>query len=203
MNNRIESLTSDTEMNGIENREQRVNGMKLSTVQKMQLKNAVERVLHVPGNYTGGVLEMTIVVDHSYEKEEISTYIKEIVSALKGFGEVFRTVRMNLVHYRREETIENEVVPATYLQMGKCFESYTCDSTQKSLDPLLANLKFYHARSKLIIAILKDIEQVKQRQQTLHSLQPFLYRKLILMNEEQLQLGNELYHRLLLDQETL
>ena len=30
---------------------------------KMNLNNAVERVLHVPGNYSGGILEMTLVTD--------------------------------------------------------------------------------------------------------------------------------------------
>ena len=38
-----------------------------SVVLRKQLKNQIEFVLHTPGNYTGGILEMTIVLDHSIE----------------------------------------------------------------------------------------------------------------------------------------
>ena len=38
---------------------------------KMNLKNAVERVLHVKGNYSGGILEMTLVVDCGLPQEYV------------------------------------------------------------------------------------------------------------------------------------
>ena len=44
----------------------------LSNIQILQIKNAIKRVLHVPGNYTGGILEMAIVADYGMSKEELS-----------------------------------------------------------------------------------------------------------------------------------
>lgn len=41
--------------------------MPLTAVQNLQLHNQIERVLHVPGNYRGGILEMTVVIDCTYE----------------------------------------------------------------------------------------------------------------------------------------
>ena len=38
-------------------------GIRMNLIAKMNLNNAAERVLHVPGNYTGGILEMTLVID--------------------------------------------------------------------------------------------------------------------------------------------
>jgi len=35
----------------------------MELLQKKNLVNAVERVLHVNGNYSGGILEMTLVID--------------------------------------------------------------------------------------------------------------------------------------------
>ena len=35
----------------------------MNVIAKMNLNNAVERVLHVPGNYTGGILEMTLAIE--------------------------------------------------------------------------------------------------------------------------------------------
>ena len=34
--------------------------MALTAVRNLQLHNQIERVLHVPGNYRGGILEMAI-----------------------------------------------------------------------------------------------------------------------------------------------
>lgn len=171
--------------------------MNLSQIHKMQLKNAVERVLHVNGNYTGGILEMTIVIDHSYTKEDIMPYVKDVVTALKGFGEVFRNVRMNVVSYKTEDQIENQVIPSTFLQMGKSFEAYECIDNKKSLDALVANLKFYHARSKLILAILTEPEYVKDKKNVINAMQPFLYRKIIFLNIDKITMGNVLFHELL------
>ena len=37
--------------------------MAFHAVERMQIKNAVEKVLHVTGNYQGGILEMAAVFD--------------------------------------------------------------------------------------------------------------------------------------------
>ena len=41
--------------------------MALTPVRNLQLHNQIERVLHVQGNYRGGILEMAIVVDRTRE----------------------------------------------------------------------------------------------------------------------------------------
>ena len=40
-----------------------------SIVERRQFINHIEQILHVPGNYSGGILEMTLVVDCSLAKE--------------------------------------------------------------------------------------------------------------------------------------
>ena len=37
----------------------------------MKIKNGVMRILHVPGNYDGGILEMAIVADYHIPKDEL------------------------------------------------------------------------------------------------------------------------------------
>ena len=44
----------------------------LTQVQKLQLKTAVQRVLHVPGNYRGGPIEMAVVADYSADGEALA-----------------------------------------------------------------------------------------------------------------------------------
>lgn len=172
--------------------------MNLTQVQKIQLKNAVERVLHSPGNYQGGILEMCIAIDCSYEKESIRDYVKDLVNALKSYGEVFRNIRMNIVVYQSDNSIKTEIVPAGYLQMGKYFETYSQTQGKKNLGTLFDYLKFYHARSKLIMVLASNDCKIEDRQQALSALQPFLYHKLILMKEEKIQSGQELYHSLII-----
>ena len=41
-------------------------------IQLLQIKNAVMRVLCVPGNYSGGILEMAIVLDGSVPAERLA-----------------------------------------------------------------------------------------------------------------------------------
>ena len=48
--------------------------MALTAVRNLQLHNQIERVLHVPGNYRGGILEMAIVVDRAYDREYLKKF---------------------------------------------------------------------------------------------------------------------------------
>lgn len=45
--------------------------MNLSPVFLMQFKNSIERILHVKGNYSGGILEMAVVIDENLEREQL------------------------------------------------------------------------------------------------------------------------------------
>ena len=91
----------------------------MNLIAKMNLNNAAERVLHVPGNYTGGILEMTLVIDCALSGEYVRQTAAEMAATLRAHSEVFRNVRLNLLYYKSEEEIENQVVPISFLQMGR------------------------------------------------------------------------------------
>ena len=101
--------------------------MALTPVQNLQLHNQIERVLHVPGNYRGGILEMAIVIDCAYDKERVQTLCADIVTSCKKQSEVFRNIRLNVVTWRSEKIL-TETVAAAYLQMGTWFEHYQEES---------------------------------------------------------------------------
>lgn len=153
-----------------------------SVVEKRKLKNAVERVLHVPGNYTGNVLEMTLVLDHKNEKEYIKEITKDIVSTLKSHSEVFRNVRLNVVQWIDDESIINEVTAMPLLLMGGYFDDYRKVDVDKDSDKLLNNLKLFHARSKLVI-LVSDFFDAGGREHFESVTRPFLGKKTILVKE--------------------
>ena len=144
---------------------------------KMNLKNAVERVLHVPGNYSGGILEMTLVIDCSLPKEYVKTMAADIAATLRAHSEIFRNVRLNLLYWKSDEKFENQVIPISFLQMSQCFEEYAAEDTEKSLDQLTAKLKLLHARSKLIIVLVDDKLKIIDRDEVNRNMRPFLGKK--------------------------
>ncbi len=87
----------------------------MELLQKKNLVNAVERVLHVKGNYSGGILEMTLVVDCGLPREYVRRMAADIASVLRSHSEVFRNVRLNLLYWISEEKLENKVVPFSFL----------------------------------------------------------------------------------------
>ena len=44
--------------------------MEITEMGALQIAKRVNSILHVPGNYRGGNLEMTIVIDKSLERED-------------------------------------------------------------------------------------------------------------------------------------
>jgi len=172
-----------------------VNQMNL--IERKQLKNQIERVLHVPGNYQGGILEMAVVIDMSLSKEQASERAKELVSTLKSHSEVFRNVRLNTILWKDEDEFIKEVTPLAMLQMGRFFEKYETHPVQKNWDGLLATLKKFYARSKLIIVLTDETAinataeetgmpfiSVGNKADAKESMQPFLHKKVIV------QVGN-------------
>ncbi len=182
----------------------------MNLILRSRLIQAVERVLHAPGNYTGGILEMTIVFDDAVEEEKLHQMSAEIAKTLKNHSEVFRNVRLNEVIWKSNEEIYTELVPMSMLMMGRypvqqqeyCAENSdillmdeTKESmleergkpkeklifgTEKNVNKLLAYLKLFHARSKLIL-VLTDGEFYIEEMAVRESLKPFLERKLILL----------------------
>ncbi len=158
--------------------------MELSMIQILKMKQSVERILHVPGNYKGGILEMAIVVDCGLEKEAAKETIKTLVKALKSHSETFRNVRLNVIWWKSDEEIVTEVLPMPVMQMGTPFESYEQRKEEKSLDTLLGNLKLFQARSKLILLIGDGTFKIADEEKCMESLKPFLGRKMLLLLDE-------------------
>ena len=134
--------------------------MSISGLKALQISKMADHILHVPGNYRGGNLEMTIVISSRLNVVSLQENIKAVVDALKRSNEIFRNVRLNLVRARAEGGFENVVVPLIFLQTGKIFEEkdrYEENMTTAPLSEICSYLKLFHARSKLII-IFTDAE---------------------------------------------
>ena len=117
--------------------------MELGMIQLLKMKQSVERILHVPGNYKGGILEMAIIVDCAMDKVSAKENIQAIIKALKSHSETFRNVRLNVIWWKSDTQIVTEVLPMTVLQMGTPFEGYEQVEEEKNIDELFKNLKLF------------------------------------------------------------
>ena len=158
--------------------------MELGMIQLLKMKQGVERILHVPGNYKGGVLEMALVVDCNMEKECAKSCVQSIVKALKSHSETFRNVRFNVVWWKSDDQIETEVIPMPMMQMGTPFDHYEKQAAMKRADRLFENLKLFHARSKLILLLSDGDFSIENEEKCMESLKPFLGRKMLLLLDE-------------------
>lgn len=158
--------------------------MELSMIQLLKMKQGVERILHVPGNYKGGILEMAVIVDCSLEKEAVKESVKSIVKALKSHSETFRNVRLNVIWWKSDEEIVTEVISMSVMQMGTPFENYEQMNETKTIDGLFRNLKLFQARSKLILLLSDGTFTIADEEKCLESLKPFLGRKMLLILEK-------------------
>lgn len=156
--------------------------MKFTETGALQIAKRVEAILHVPGNYRGGNLEMTIVIDTSLELEEFKDAAAAVVRALKRGNEIFRNVRLNLVLWGQE--MEAKVVPMAMLMTGGAFDGYQCDPHKKYYEELFAYLKKFHARSKVILVFSGEQNEVFDREAAREALSPFLKSKLLLISEQ-------------------
>lgn len=183
--------------------------MSLTPVRNLQLHNQIERVLHVQGNYRGGILEMAIVVDREFDKETARELCGDIVTSCKKQSEVFRNVRLNMVLWGRGE-IRTETVAAAYVQMGTFFDTYEpeapvgTESGQTagergnggSVIEIMEYLKKFQARSKLVLLLTparEKLYQVSDRDRLRQALSPFLKQKLILIDLETIEAGINLF----------
>ena len=137
-------------------------------------------------------LEMTLVFDRALSAEEVKTAGADVIFALKSADEIFRNVRCNVVWWHSDEKIIHEVTAAPMIQMGRCFENWQPDPTQKRLELLMADLKKFQARSRLIIIVTKQIPAIGDGKLLHDSLNPFLYHRVILKKENGLVSGREL-----------
>ena len=144
-----------------------------------QFINKVEQILHSPCNIPNKMLEMTVVVDQNLSKEKVKEVIPNLLKMLKRHSEVFRNVRFNMVHWRTNETITNQVIPMSIAMLGSHYEVYESQYQAKDYSCLMQNLKLFHARSKLILVITDGNYEISDEVELKKMMQPFLYRKVM------------------------
>ena len=168
--------------------------MSLTPVRNLQLHNQIDRVLHVPGNYRGGILEMAIVADCTFDRETIRTLCADIISSCKRQSDIFRNVRLNMVMWGAKG-IRTQNVASTYIQMGTFFEEYESDHAGNT-EELMEYLKKFHARSKLIFILARDKEQfheVVEPDRLRSAMSPFLKQKLVIIYPAEMESGTEFF----------
>lgn len=162
-------------------------------IQLLQIKNAVMRALHVPGNYRGGILEMAVAVDYHMDCGLLREECSQLAAALKRADDIFRNVRLNLIKWVSDDEIIKEVSSLPALQLGKGFEDYGPERADggKSLDELLRQLKLFYARSKIIILITDGSYRRVDEGKIREYLNPFLGRKLVVVTSGRVSSGRE------------
>ena len=150
--------------------------MELTEIGALQIAKRVDAILHVPGNYKGGVLEMAVVIDTSLEPEDF----RGAVAAVTRENDIFRNVRLNLVFWGRE--MESKAVPMAMLMTGGAFDEYRCCPCEKYYEELFAYLKKFQARSKVILAFAGEQNKVLNDQAAKEALSPFLKSRILLIS---------------------
>lgn len=141
-------------------------------IQLLQIKNTVMKILHIPGGYTGGVLEMAVVADYHISRQELTESCMQIANTLRKQEEIFRNVRLNLIKWIGDDCIRKEISSFSALQLGRAFADWEqqIPNPDKSLDELFRQLKLFYARSKVIILLTDGsycIEETKPEGDTL------------------------------------
>lgn len=153
--------------------------MDLSPLWIHQFHNRVERVLHLQGNFTGPVLEMALVLDHSVPAAQMKEAVPVLLRCLKQQSEVFRNVRFNVVDWLGDTQIGTRQCPMLSAMTEHFYQDYVQSTEKKRIELLYQYLKFYHARSKLVL-LMTDARYVMEDEKAGNmALKPFLGRKLI------------------------
>ncbi len=177
--------------------------MGLTPVERIQLNHHVDRVLHVQGNYMGGILEMALVLDCDVPLEVLQEKSVGILRTLKQHSEVFRNVRLNVIQWVSDTCIIKEVSSVSAVQMGRMFGDYsmpeiknTASNLQsdlpKTLDELTRQLQLFYARSKLILVLTEGNYRIADRDAVRKYMQPFLHRKLLMIQPDGIMPGTRL-----------
>jgi hypothetical protein len=153
----------------------------LSVITLMKFKNTIERILHVKGNYQGGILEMTLVVDGNLEVATRKELIPKLIGALKQQGEVFRNVRFNYSLWNSDTEITNKVCPMMLAMTEAFYQEEEKNTNEKGMEKLVDYLKKFHARSKIIILVTDGKYTIEDEVAIKTSMQPFLDKKLVVV----------------------
>lgn len=155
--------------------------MNLELIETIKLKQKIDRILHAAGNLQEKNLEMAVVIDWNLDREQVKNTTIHIMKTLKGHSEKFRNVRLNVVSWKADEEIINDVIPMPMMMIGKYFDHYEMINREKALDNLVVYLRKFQARSKVIIVISDggfhtlDIVQMEK------DMHPFLIKKTLLV----------------------
>ena len=154
--------------------------MEITEIGALHIAQKADAILHVPGNYQGGILELAVVIDTSLKKEEFQDSLAAVIRALKKKQEIFRNVRLNLVYWKTEEIV-SKIVPMTMLMTDSAFEDYRICQDKKYYEDLFSYLKKFHARSKLVLVFAGGQNEIMDVQEAKEALSPFLKNKLLLI----------------------
>lgn len=155
----------------------------MTPVQKFQLNNAVEKVLHAPCNTIKDKLEWAFVFDFNLPKEEISNMSKEIVNTLKQHSPIFQNARLNVVEWKSDNEIEHKIVSMPLIQMGSYFKDYRTQPKEKRIEELVVQLKLFQARSKLIILLTDEKYLLEDMNKWKQHMNPFLFKRMFLLHD--------------------
>lgn len=162
----------------------------LSPVFLKQVKNTVDRILNVPGNYTKGkILEMTVVLDGNLSKKVVSLLLPELLRTLKLHDKVFQNVRFHTVYWETDERPKDVVLPMMMAVTESFYEDYRQKTEQKSVSRLAQYLTLFHARSKLIILLTDGNFMEEERETVIKNMQPFLEKKMMTVLVKEGSLG--------------
>lgn len=152
----------------------------LSILTLKKFKDIAERILHVPGNYRGGVLEMAVVVDTGISRKTLAFILPQLLKALKQQGNVFMNVRFNYVKWLAEGA-KNQVCPMMLPMTESFYEDYESDSEEKDITELIDYLKVFQARAKLIILLTNQDTDKWKKEDIRQRMQPFLDKKMMVV----------------------
>lgn len=161
--------------------------MNLSLVFLMKFKNAIERILHVKGNYNGGILEMAVVLDYNLPREQVQELLPQLLRTLKMHSEVFRNVRLNVVEWKADEEIISQVSPMSMAGLPSYYANYEQRIAKKDFLKLISYLKLFQARAKVILLLTDGSFEAGTPESVKAAMQPFLDKKLM-----QVVVGSEL-----------
>lgn len=153
--------------------------MNLSIIFDKQFTNKVEMILHSPCNIPGKMFEMTIVIDRNLSKDVVIQLVPHLLKTLKRHSEVFLNVRLNMVSWIEDGSINNQIVPMSMAMLDSHYEGYEQKNVRKDYKVLMQNLKLFHARSKLIIVMTDGTYEQGNVEELKKVMQPFLYRKVM------------------------
>ena len=170
----------------------------ISQVTKLKCIHFTEQVLHVPGNYSGGILEMAIVFDSSLKRQTVTALTGDLIKALKAHSPVFRNVRLNTIIWKGSNELIKEVTPMPVLQLSRFFDHWETAGQTKSFDELARQLRLFYARSKLIFVLTTGDFYLEDVDKTTSYMKPFLERKLIFLTTDKDETALKLTRRTIL-----